>query len=200
MVEQAKKVPKAKMIKKVEIEKVVAVVNKMDKKFIGKIRKFGDNINTDAILPGKYLTILDSKKLGRHAMEGLDPEFDQKVSEGDIIVAGVNFGCGSSREHAPTAIQSVGISVIVAESFARIFYRNAINIGLPVLECRNISRKVEEGDVIEVDLERGVISNLNSNAQLKFEPVPKIVLEILNAGGLVNKVKHDLEMEKKKEP
>jgi len=138
-------------------------------KLTGKAWKFGSNIDTDVIIPYKYKArTLDPQELGAHCMEGLDPEFPRKISKGDFIVAGENFGCGSSREQAPIAIKSCGISAVIAESFARIFFRNAINIGLPVLECVEVTREVNEGDVLEVDLENGVVTNLATGA-LNFQ-------------------------------
>ena len=117
----------------------------------GRVWKFGDNVDTDAILPARYLIYTDPEELAKYAMTGIDEEFPKKVNKGDIIVAGRNFGCGSSREHAPIGLKALGISLVIAESFARIFYRNAINIGLPLMECKGISKKVDEGDILEVD-------------------------------------------------
>ena len=130
----------------------------MEKKIKGRVWKFGDDIDTDIIIPGRYLVLTDEKELAEHVMEGLGSDFSRNVQKGDIILAGKNFGCGSSREHAPIAIKGAGISAVVAESFARIFYRNAINVGLTLLESKNISKKVSQGDEIEINIERGVLT------------------------------------------
>ena len=151
----------------------------------GRVWKYGDNINTDYIIPGKYMELTDPLEMATHAMEGIDPEFTNKVRKGDIIVGGSNFGCGSSREHAPLALKHAGVGCILAESFARIFYRNAINIGLPAFECNNISEAVEEGDQVEVDITEGKVHNTTSGAELHFTPLPDFMVEVLNAGGLV---------------
>ncbi|MHC1636554.1 MAG: homoaconitase small subunit [Candidatus Nezhaarchaeales archaeon] len=156
----------------------------------GRVWKFGDNIDTDVIIPFKYKArTLDPKELAQHVMEGIDPDFAKKVKPGDIIVAGKNFGCGSSREQAPLAIKAAGIAAIVAESFARIFFRNAINIGLPVLEVKGISEKTDEGDLLEIDLLQGTVKNLTKNAVFKAAPLPDMIMEILKEGGLVNYLK-----------
>jgi len=151
----------------------------------GKAVGFGDNVDTDVILPGKYMTLTNPVELAKHAMEGLDPTFARKIRGGAIVVAGRNFGCGSSREQAPLALKHAGVKCVLAESFARIFYRNSINIGLPVLECRGISGKVEEGDELAVDLEKGVIKNLSKNSTLHATQLPAFILEILSDGGLI---------------
>lgn len=151
----------------------------------GKAWKFGNDIDTDLILPGRYLVLRDPKDLAAHVMEGADPEFSKKVSSGDIMVGGTNFGCGSSREHAPIAIKGAGIPVVVAESFARIFYRNAINIGLPLIEIKNISKHVSEGDELEIDMEKGILKNLNTGEEFEIKGLPEFMLEILNEGGLI---------------
>lgn len=152
----------------------------------GRAVKFGDNVDTDVILPGKYLVLtLNPQELAKHAMEGLDPNFAGKVKDGAILVAGKNFGCGSSREEAPTALKHVGVKCVLAESFARIFYRNAINIGLPVLECPGISRMIEEGDELAVDLKAGEIRNQSKNVILHATKLPEFILEILDDGGLI---------------
>ncbi len=151
----------------------------------GKAVVFGDNVNTDIIIPGKYLTTLDPTELAKHAMEGLDPDFAEKAEEGVIIVAGRNFGCGSSREQAPIALKHAGVRCVLAESFARIFYRNAINIGLPVLESPGISEQVEEGDVLGVDLEEGKVANETKNNLADALKLPDFILEILKDGGLI---------------
>ena len=151
----------------------------------GKAVRFGDNVDTDVIIPGKYLTLTDPVELAKHAMEGLDPTFTRKIRSGAIIVAGRNFGCGSSREQAPLALKHAGVRCVLAESFARIFYRNSINIGLPVLECHGISGNVEEGDELAVDLEKGVVKNRSKNSTLQATQLPAFILEILSDGGLI---------------
>jgi len=151
----------------------------------GRVWRFGDNIDTDAIIPARYLNTSDPKELAAHVMEDADKDFPKKVKEGDIIVAGKNFGCGSSREHAPIAIKAAGIKAVVAESFARIFYRNAFNIGLPIFESPEVSKKIKEGDTIEIDAGSGLIKNLTTNEQLKAEPIPEFMQELITAGGLV---------------
>lgn len=152
----------------------------------GKVWKFGDDINTDIIISGKYkFKTLNMKELAKHAMEALDPQFSSKVKPGDLMVAGKNFGCGSSREHAPRVLKALGISVIIAKSFARIFYRNAVNVGLPVVEAPEAAEELKEGDLVEVDLEKGVISNLTTGKTYKFKPIPEALMGILREGGLV---------------
>jgi len=151
----------------------------------GKVWKFGDHINTDVILPGKYLMINDPAELGKHAMEGIDEQFSRKVKKGDIVVGGRNFGCGSSREHAPLALKAAGIGAVIAESLARIFYRNAINLGLPVLECRGVLEFIKEGDLIVVNLLKGEIKNVSRNDSLRATPIPEFIASILRSGGLV---------------
>jgi len=159
-------------------------------KIRGKAWKFGDDINTDVIIPGKYkFKTLNMKELATHAMEGVDPNFSRKVNPGDLIVAGKNFGCGSSREHAPRVLKELGISAVVAESFARIFFRNAINVGLPVVECKEAVKEISEGDVIEVSLEEGILKNLTKGRSYRFKPIPSPLLNILKAGGLVEYLK-----------
>lgn len=153
-------------------------------KLKGKVWKFGDDVNTDLISPGKYLELTDPREMARHAMEGIDPTFHERVSVGDIVVAGNNFGCGSSREHAPLALKYSGVRAVVAESYARIFYRNAINIGLTALECPGVTANVDEGDVIEIDLIRGIINNTLKGVELRFTPLPEFMVEVLNEGGL----------------
>ncbi len=150
----------------------------------GKVWKFGDDIDTDIIIPGRYLVVTDPNKLAKHCMEGLDSDFCGKINEGDFIVAGKNFGCGSSREHAPLALQGVGIGAVIAESFARIFYRNATNVGIPLLEAPGISKVLKEGEEIEVDMEKGVIISENGE-EYKFKKLPPFMLEILEKGGLI---------------
>jgi len=158
-------------------------------KVSGKAVVFGDDVNTDVIIPSKYLTSLDPEELAKHAMEGLDPEFAEKAKEGVIIVAGRNFGCGSSREQAPIALKYAGVRCVLADFFARIFYRNAINIGLPVLESPGISEEVEEGDMLIVDLEEGKILNMTKNRVLDALKLPNFILEILKDGGLIEHLK-----------
>lgn len=155
----------------------------MTNRLRGRVWTFGEGVSTDHIISVKYLDSTDPQDWAPHAMEVVDPDFPQKVEEGDLIVAGGNFGCGSSREQAPKALQALGIQAIVAESFARIFFRNSINIGLPAVECPGIAEAVAEGDAIEVDLEHGVVST--PNGELPIAPYPPRVLEILRAGGLI---------------
>ncbi|NLX47324.1 MAG: 3-isopropylmalate dehydratase small subunit [Euryarchaeota archaeon] len=150
----------------------------------GKVWKYGDHVNTDVIIPGRYLDDYDVKNMARHAMEDLDPRFAKDVAYGDIIVAGRNFGCGSSREQAPLALKHAGVGAVVASSFARIFYRNAINIGLPVVEF-NAADMFENGDVALINLEKGVLINETNGRTGKFVPLPDFLLEILREGGLV---------------
>lgn len=150
----------------------------------GKVWKYGDHVNTDVIIPGRYLDDYDFKNMAKHAMEDLDPRFAKDVAYGDIIVAGRNFGCGSSREQAPLALKHAGVGAVVAISFARIFYRNAINIGLPVIEL-DATGMFEKGDVALINLEKGIIVNESSGRTGRFEPLPQFLLEILREGGLV---------------
>lgn len=159
----------------------------------GRVWKFGDNINTDEIIPARYLNTMDPKELAKHCMEDADPEFVKKYSPGDIIVAGKNFGSGSSREHAPLAIKAAGISTVIADSFARIFYRNAINIGLPILQIHGISEKVSEGDVLEVDFTAGEVKNLTKNEVYKSDPFPPFMQQIISSGGLMNYIVNNLQ-------
>jgi len=157
----------------------------------GKVHKYKDNINTDEIIPAKYLNTSDYNELAKHCMEGLDTNFVKKVQKGDILVAGRNFGCGSSREHAPVAIKFCGISCIIAESFARIFFRNAINIGLPIIETKEIS-KIDSGDDLEIDLQKGEIKNITKNNEIyKIQPYPEFMQKIISKGGLINYLKND---------
>ncbi|AEE92066.1 3-isopropylmalate dehydratase small subunit 1 [Tepidanaerobacter acetatoxydans Re1] len=157
--------------------------------FKGKAWIYEDNIDTDVIIPARYLNTTDPKELASHCMEDLDPDFSTKVEAGDIIVAGNNFGCGSSREHAPLAIKSAGISCVVASSFARIFYRNSINIGLPILECKDCNKKIKTGDILEIDTDKGIISNITSGEIFEARPFPEFIKGIINAGGLMNYAK-----------
>lgn len=154
----------------------------------GNVWKFGDDIDTDIIIPGRYLIYTDEERLSEHCMEGLDPDFKSKVNTGDFIVAGKNFGCGSSREHAPIALKGAGISAVIAESFARIFYRNTTNVGIPLLEAPGISKVLEEGEEIEIDMENGVIIS-ESGEKYEFKKLPPFMLEILEKGGLINYLK-----------
>ncbi len=154
--------------------------------------KYGDDINTDLIIPGKYLVITDEKRLGEHAMDGIDSNFYDKSRNGSILVVGENFGSGSSREQAPISLKNAGVKCIVAKSFARIFYRNAINIGLPVLECFDLWNKVREGDNLSVKLEKGTITNRRTNQIFQANPLPPFILDIIQQGGLLNKLKKSL--------
>ncbi len=156
---------------------------------MSKVWRYGDHVDTDVIIPARYLNISDFKELSEHAMEDIDTTFAPNVQPGDIIVAGRNFGCGSSREHAPIVIQQKGIKCIIAESFARIFYRNAINIGLPVLEIGDEAKKIEAGDQVDVDLDQGEIHVINKGITIKTHPLPAFVRKIAEAGGLINYVK-----------
>ncbi|NPA15511.1 MAG: 3-isopropylmalate dehydratase small subunit [Deferribacteres bacterium] len=158
-------------------------------KIKGRVWKFGDHIDTDVIIPARYLNTSDPYELAKHCMEDADPEFASKVKEGDIIVAGENFGCGSSREHAPIAIKYAGISCVVAKSFARIFFRNAFNTGLPIVECPEAVEKTDEGDELLVDLEAGKIVNLTKGLEFEIEPIPDFMMELLKAGGLIPYIK-----------
>ncbi len=151
----------------------------------GRTWRFGADIDTDAIIPARYLNTSDPEELARHVMEDADPGFPEKVKPGDIIVAEKNFGCGSSREHAPIAIKAAGIGAVVAKSFARIFYRNAFNIGLPIFESSEAAEKIREGDEIEIDADSGLIGNLTRNEQYQANPIPPFMQELINAGGLV---------------
>ncbi len=154
-------------------------------KIEGKIWKFGDNIDTDAILPARYLVYTTEEELAKFVMTGTDPEFPEKVQPGDIIVGGKNFGSGSSREHAPIGLKGAGISLVIAESYARIFYRNSINIGLPLLECKDITKHVNEGDILSIDLDKGIIVNKTTGKELEGQKLPEFMMDILNAGGLM---------------
>ena len=151
----------------------------------GKVYKFGNDVNTDEIIPAKYLNMSVPEELGRHCMEGIDETFAGKVSAGDVIVAGKNFGCGSSREHAPWSIKGCGISCVVAESFARIFYRNSINIGLPIMES-NGAAEAKPGDMLEIDLEKGEIKNITQNKSYQAQGFPEFMQQIIRSGGLIN--------------
>ena len=155
----------------------------------GSVFKYGDNIDTDVIIPARYLNISDRKELVSHCMEDIDKDFIKKVKPGDIIVGGYNFGCGSSREHAPMVIKECGVSCVIAKSFARIFYRNAINIGMPILECEAASDAIASGDQVKIDFDRGEIYNITKNETYKAIPFPEFIKEIIQAGGLLNSIK-----------
>lgn len=155
----------------------------------GKVFKFGDDIDTDIIVPATYLSTFDEKQLAKHCMEYTNPEFYGEVKPGDIVVAGKNFGCGSSREHAPIAIKGCGVSIVIAKSFARIFYRNALNIGLYILECPDAVDGINQGDEVSVDVDTGVITNVTSGATYKAQPFPKFIQNIIECGGLINAIK-----------
>jgi 3-isopropylmalate/(R)-2-methylmalate dehydratase small subunit len=161
--------------------------------FRGKALKYGDHIDTDVIIPARYLNSSDAAELASHCMEDIDRDFHAKAKKGDIMVGGENFGCGSSREHAPVAIKASGISCVIAASFARIFFRNAINIGLPILESAEASKGIEEGDEVEVDLGKGRIVNKSRNTVFASEPFPEFMRKIIDAGGLINRTKQELE-------
>lgn len=151
----------------------------------GLVHKYGDNVDTDVIIPARYLNIADKKELATHCMEDIDTNFVKVVNSGDVMVGGLNFGCGSSREHAPIAILSSGIQCVIAASFARIFYRNAINIGLAILECPEASEGIDAGDEVAVDFDTGVITNLTKNETYQASPFPEFIKEIIQAGGLM---------------
>jgi 3-isopropylmalate dehydrogenase/3-isopropylmalate/(R)-2-methylmalate dehydratase small subunit len=155
----------------------------------GKVFKFGDDIDTDAIIPARYLNTSDPVELAKHCMEDADKTFPSKVKKGDIIVAGKNFGCGSSREHAPIAIKYAGVSCVIAKDFARIFFRNAFNIGLPIFESEEASNKIADGDEIEIDADKGVIKNITKKEEYKIKPIPQFMQELVAAGGLINYAK-----------
>ncbi len=152
----------------------------------GTVFKYGDNVDTDVIIPARYLNSSDPAELAAHCMEDIDREFIHKVSKGDIIVAARNFGCGSSREHAPIAIKAAGVSCVIAETFARIFYRNAINIGLPIIECPDAAREIEAGDTVEVDFGTGIITDVTKGTSYKGQAFPEFMQKIIAAEGLVN--------------
>jgi len=158
----------------------------------GKVHKYGADVDTDAIIPARYLNVSEPVELAKHCMEDIDPEFVNEVQAGDIIMATTNFGCGSSREHAPLAIKASGISCIIARSFARIFFRNAINIGLPLLECSQAVDKTETGDILEVDLGSGKIKNLTSVMEFTANPYPDFMAELISVGGLIEHTKKRL--------
>lgn len=159
----------------------------------GKVFKYGNDIDTDVIIPARYLNVTDPKDLASHCMEDIDKNFINEVKDGDIMVALKNFGCGSSREHAPIAIKAAGISCVIAKSYARIFYRNAFNIGLPILECEEAADKIQAGDEVNVDFKNGTIKNITKNETYQAEPFPKFIEQIINADGLVNYVKNKIQ-------
>ncbi len=152
----------------------------------GTVFKYGDNVDTDVIIPARHLNTSDPEELAKHCMEDIDREFVKKVKAGDVIVATKNFGCGSSREHAPIAIKAAGVSCVIAETFARIFYRNAINIGLPIVECREAAREIEAQDEVEVDFDTGLITNLTKGRTYQGQAFPEFMQKIIDCGGLVN--------------
>ncbi len=155
----------------------------------GKVHKFGDNVDTDVIIPARYLNTASHKELAAHCMEDIDKEFVNNVKDGDIMVATKNFGCGSSREHAPIAIKASGISCVIASSFARIFYRNAINIGLPIIECPEAAEAINDGDTVSIDFNTGVITDETTGESFKGEPFPEFIQNIIQKGGLINSIK-----------
>lgn len=155
-------------------------------KALGKVFKYGDNVDTDVIIPARYLNSSDPAELAVHCMEDIDKDFVKNVKKGDIIVAEKNFGCGSSREHAPISIKAAGVSCVIAETFARIFYRNAINIGLPIIECKEASRNIKDGDEVEIDFDSGVIVNKTKNQTYQGQAFPEFMQKIIKAEGLMN--------------
>ncbi|MGB6065595.1 MAG: 3-isopropylmalate dehydratase small subunit [Desulfomonilaceae bacterium] len=157
--------------------------------FVGKVWKFGDDINTDEIIPARYLSLTDPVQLAEHVMEDADATFASKVKQGDIIVAGKNFGCGSSREHAPVAIKASGIACVIAKSFARIFFRNSFNMGLLILESPSAVEGTKDGDTLEVDLDKGIIRNSSTGASFKVQPIPPFMKALLQNGGLIEHIK-----------
>jgi 3-isopropylmalate/(R)-2-methylmalate dehydratase small subunit len=163
-------------------------------KVTGTAVKFGDNVDTDVILPGKYLVLINPNDLAKHAMEGLDPAFPEKAKEGVIVVGGKNFGCGSSREQAPLALKYSGVKCVLAESFARIFFRNSINIGLPAIECKGISAAVDNDDEITVDFEAGTIQDVTKGKNFQVAKLPQFILEILSDGGLIEYLRREMKI------
>ena len=157
--------------------------------YTGKVIKYGDNVDTDVIIPARYLNTSDHKELASHCMEDLDKDFTKRVETGDIMVAGDNFGCGSSREHAPIAIKASGISLVIANTFARIFYRNSINIGLAILECPEAVANISDGDKVEADLDNGIIYNRTTGKSFKTQPFPAFIQKIIENGGLIETIK-----------
>ncbi len=165
----------------------------------GKVFKYGNDVDTDVIIPARYLNVTDASELAKHCMEDIDKDFANEVNDGDIIVARKNFGCGSSREHAPLAIKSSGISCVIADSYARIFYRNAFNIGLPILECSEAAEKIEAGDRVEVDFKNGKITNITKNEAYQAQPFPEFIVQLIDCGGLVGYVENKLKNTKHQE-
>ena len=157
--------------------------------YTGKVIKYGDNVDTDVIIPARYLNTSDHSELASHCMEDLDKDFTKRVEKGDIMVAGDNFGCGSSREHAPIAIKASGISLVIANTFARIFYRNSINIGLAILECPEAVANISDGDTVEADLDNGIIYNRTTGKEFKTQPFPAFIQKIIENGGLIETIK-----------
>jgi 3-isopropylmalate/(R)-2-methylmalate dehydratase small subunit len=155
----------------------------------GKVIKYGNNVDTDVIIPARYLNTSDPAELAAHCMEDLDEKFVSRVQKGDVMVAGRNFGCGSSREHAPISIKASGISCVIAETFARIFYRNSINIGLPIIECPEAAKDINDGDEVEIDFDNGSIRNLTTGKQYQGEPFPEFMQQIISADGLIQYIK-----------
>ncbi len=158
----------------------------------GKVHKYGANVDTDAIIPARYLNVSDPDELAKHCMEDIDAGFVKKVKKGDVIVASTNFGSGSSREHAPLAIKASGVSCVIAESFARIFYRNSMNVGLPILECAEAAQKSDDGDVLVVDLIEGMVTNVTKGISFTAEPYPDFMMELISAGGLIGYTREKL--------
>ena len=156
----------------------------------GRVFKYGDNVDTDVIIPARYLNSSDPAELATHCMEDIDKDFVKKVQKGDIIVANKNFGCGSSREHAPIAIKAAGVSCVIAETFARIFYRNAINIGLPIIECPEASKKIKAGDQVDIDFNTGVITDQTTGETFQGQAFPPFMQKIISEGGLINYINH----------
>ncbi|MGN1114281.1 MAG: 3-isopropylmalate dehydratase small subunit [Oscillospiraceae bacterium] len=155
----------------------------------GRVHKYGDNVDTDVIIPARYLNTADPKELAAHCMEDIDKDFVNNVKEGDIIVADYNFGCGSSREHAPIAIKASGVSCVIAKTFARIFYRNAINIGLPIIECPEAADGISSGDEVSIDFDSGIITNKTKNETYQGTAFPEFLINIINSNGLLNSLK-----------
>ncbi len=174
------------------------IVVKKDNTLQGKVWKFGDNIDTDLIIAARYLNTSEPSQLAKYVMEDADPEFVSKMTEGDIIVAGENFGCGSSREHAPIALKAAGVSAVIAPTFARIFYRNAFNMGLPIFELEEAA-EINEGDVVRVDMDAGEVINVTQAKTYKFSPIPDFMQELVDAGGLIAFAKKEIENKKTKE-
>ena len=152
----------------------------------GTAYKYGDNVDTDVIIPARYLAIQDRKELAEHAMEDIDADFVKKIKKGDLVVAGKNFGCGSSREHAPLVLKESGVSCVIAQSFARIFFRNAINIGLPIIECEEAAKAIADGDTVEVDFDSGKITDVTTGRTFTGQPFPEFMQKIIISGGLIN--------------